>query len=73
MKFSPDVIAEALNQNKLTLFVSSVNHKQESKKSQFLEMQHSDMLRIIDINIQNWSWKFQIDISKIGYFREQSL
>ena len=28
---------------------------------------------IIDIDVRDWSWKFQIEISKVGYFTEQSV
>ena len=84
MKFLPDVkISEEARNDEIKFFdifwlVCKLQTKIPKKKTIFRNAisSHSNFTefsRIIYIDVQNWSWKFQIDIFKISYFIEQSV
>ena len=50
-------------QNKIPIFINAT-----SSHANFMKF-----CRIVTIDVRNIPWKFQIDISKIGYFTEQSV
>ena len=70
---------EARNQNffwhNLTgLWITDQNWKRWMfRNATFRHSNFTKFCRSINIDVQNWSRKFQIDISKIGYFIEQSV
>ena len=82
MKFLPDVgiHKEARNQKKnfdLTGPVCKLQTKILKNtifgNATFGHANFTKFCRIVTIDVRNKPWKFQIDISKIGYFTEQSV
>ena len=73
MKFLPDVGIHTKPKTNFEI-ICLVCHRPKSLKPDFgyATSKHTNFMkfcRIIKIDIKNWSWKFKIDISKVGYLR----
>ena len=81
MKFLPDVKLSKEARNQIFFDITRLVYKLQTKIPKIpifrnATSRHANftkLCRIVNIDIRNWSWKFQIDILKICYFTEQSV